>query len=71
MLFPTRLNLEVLAPCRSVQQALKLTRQRPVVPVLPEIFEKNGETWARIPSEAGYGVAEARRFDLEIELGSR
>lgn len=63
LMFPTRLNLEVLSPCRSVQQALKLARARPVVPVMPEVFERDGETWARIPREAGYGVSQARRLD--------
>lgn len=68
LMFPIRLNLEVLTACRSVQQALKLARTRPVVPVMPEVFERDGETWARIPQEAGYGVSEARRFDLVPEL---
>ena len=68
LMFPTRLNLEVLTPCRSVHQALKLARARPVVPVMPEVFERDGETWARIPQEAGYGVSEARRLDLGPEL---
>ncbi len=68
LMFPTRLNLEVLTSCRSVQQALKLARARPVVPVMPEVFERDGETWARIPQAAGYGVSEARRLDLGPEL---
>lgn len=68
LMLPTRLNLEVLTACRSVQQALKLARARPVVPVMPEVFERDGETWARIPQEAGYGVSEVRRLDPGPEL---
>lgn len=68
LMFPTRLNLEVLSPCRSVQQALRLARARPIVPVMPEVFERDGETWARIPQEAGYGISEARRLDPGPEL---
>jgi 8-oxo-dGTP pyrophosphatase MutT (NUDIX family) len=68
LMLPTRLNLEVLVPCRSVHQALKLARTRPIVPVIPEVFERDGETWAKIPRGAGYGVAETRRLDLGLEL---
>ena len=64
LMFPTRLNLEVLTPCRSVQQALKLARTRPVVPVMPEVFDRDGEPWAHIPEEAGYGVSQERRLNL-------
>ncbi|GAB4154291.1 MAG: NUDIX hydrolase [Sphingomonadales bacterium] len=55
MMFPTRMNLLRLAESRNVADALRRARQRPLVPVLPEIFEEGGRIKARVPRAAGYG----------------
>lgn len=56
LVFATKLNLVKLARFRSVAEAL--AGAGPVVTVCPEPFERDGQTWLRIPAEAGYGQSE-------------
>ncbi len=56
MIFPTLLNLETLAGFASAELALDASRTRPVVPVLPQIVERDGERHMVIPEEAGYST---------------
>jgi len=58
LMFPTRLNVELLAGCRRVEEAEALARARPAVPVLPLVSERDGRRWLTIPAEAGYSVVE-------------
>jgi 8-oxo-dGTP pyrophosphatase MutT (NUDIX family) len=60
LMFPTRLNLEVLAQAASVEEAEQLARRRPLVPVEPMVFERDGQRMLRIPAAAGYSVSEER-----------
>jgi 8-oxo-dGTP pyrophosphatase MutT (NUDIX family) len=56
LVFATRLNLLKLARHRCVADAL--ADDAPVVTVQPEPFRNaDGETWLRIPDNAGYGAA--------------
>jgi 8-oxo-dGTP pyrophosphatase MutT (NUDIX family) len=56
LLFPTRKNLEKLAPFASVAEALEAARRMPVVTVQPQLVEgPDGKRHLRIPLEAGYG----------------
>ncbi|MBV1917738.1 MAG: NUDIX hydrolase [Sphingomonadaceae bacterium] len=56
IVFATRLNLQLLAKAESVDDCLDRARTRPVVPVLPEMIERDGKTFLTIPGEAGYGL---------------
>lgn len=60
VLFPTRLNLEMLARSASVEDAIVASRQREIVTVLPRVDRREEGTFITIPPEAGYGVAEER-----------
>lgn len=57
----TRLNLELLAECRTVAEAMEKARARRIVMVRPERFKADDGSWAvRIPAEAGYRTTEIR-----------
>ena len=58
LMFPTRLNVELLAACGCAGDAEALARTRKVVPVLPQVLERDGRRWLTIPAEAGYSVVE-------------
>lgn len=60
LMFPTRLNVELLATCGCAGDAETLARGRAVVPVLPQVLERDGQRWLIIPAEAGYSVVEER-----------
>ena len=55
MLFPTRLNLELLVGVDNIARALLEAEARPVIPVMP-VIEKDddGKRWLTIPEHAGY-----------------
>lgn len=60
IIFPTRMNLQLLAEANSASNAIERANQRPHVPVLPEVVERDGRRLLTIPANAGYGeVAEA------------
>lgn len=56
IIFPTLMNLKLLAEAESAQDCLARARQRRLVTVLPEVSVKNGEPVLVIPPEAGYGA---------------
>ncbi|TWH87053.1 hypothetical protein IQ25_01330 [Novosphingobium taihuense] len=58
VVFPTRLNLELLAKSRTVAEALAAAKARKVITVLPRIEKRDGVTKVVIPPNAGYGRAE-------------
>ena len=57
MLFPTRLNLEMLGREADAASALEAARRRKIVTVLPEATKREDGSgyWMRIPADAGYG----------------
>lgn len=55
LVFPTRMNLIRIGAAASVETAMAQASTTPVVPVMPEYLEERGETFIRIPAEAGYG----------------
>ena len=57
-MFPTRMNLQMLAESNTVADALAAARNRKVVTVLPEVTRVDGGRIMRIPEEAGYGFSE-------------
>ncbi len=60
LMFPTRLNLEVLARSRSAADAVAAARAQKVVTVEPRVEERADGKVLIIPAEAGYGLTEER-----------
>jgi 8-oxo-dGTP pyrophosphatase MutT (NUDIX family) len=60
VIFPTLRNVEKLANCDSVQDALTAAAAASVVRVLPWTERRDDGTWLCIPREAGYAVSEER-----------
>lgn len=56
IIFPTLMQLKKLAPHKSVADAVAATTAVPVVTVLPQIEQVDGEPMLHIPEEAGYGL---------------
>jgi 8-oxo-dGTP pyrophosphatase MutT (NUDIX family) len=55
IIFPTLMNLRLLAEARDARDCIARARARSLVTVLPEVLVRNGETGLSIPSNAGYG----------------
>lgn len=60
IIFPTRLNIEMLGESHSVDSAIEMAQQREVVTVLPYIEKREDGGWLCIPKEAGYSVSEEK-----------
>ncbi|HOY78656.1 MAG TPA: NUDIX hydrolase [Hyphomonadaceae bacterium] len=60
LMFPTRLNLEVLARSSTAAEAVAAARAREVVTVEPRVEERADGKVLVIPAEAGYGLTEER-----------
>jgi len=60
LMFPTRLNLEVLARTGSAHEAEAAASRRRVVTVEPQVVERADGRVLVIPAEAGYGLTEER-----------
>ena len=58
VLFPTRLNLELLAQASSVDAAIEAARGRPVVTVSPRVERRPEGIYLTIRHDAGYGPAQ-------------
>lgn len=58
IIFPTRLNLMMLAEDRTPDQAIAAARVRPIKTVQPWIVERAGGKWLNIPADAGYALSE-------------
>lgn len=56
IIFPTRLNLELLGKSDTADGAIAASRARKVVQVLPRITRVDGVQMLNIPAEAGYSV---------------
>ena len=59
VIFPTRMNLKLLAEASSADDAVARARAREVVTVEPQVTMRDGERVLVLPPEAGYGVVEA------------
>ncbi|MET0181262.1 MAG: NUDIX domain-containing protein [Caulobacterales bacterium] len=60
ILFPTKMNLRMLAYSNTVEEALIAVKTRKIVAVTPRLEERADGRYLVIPSDAGYGVAEDR-----------
>lgn len=58
IIFPTRMNLKLLAEAEGAEDAVRRSRARELVTVLPTVAEKNGKRVLSIPPDAGYGAIE-------------
>lgn len=56
IIFPTLMNLKLLAEAESALDSLARARQRRLVTVLPEVSVVNGERVLVLPPDAGYGA---------------
>ena len=54
IIFPTRLNVELLAESTSVEDAFSASMQRNIVPVLPWTEQREDGNYVCIPTDAGY-----------------
>src|SRR5580698_4326617 len=55
VIFPTRMNLQLLAEAKGAEDAVNRARARELVTVEPQVGERNGERVLVIPTDAGYG----------------
>ena len=60
LMFPTRLNLEVLGKSATAAEAEAAARARKVVTVEPQVEDRGDSKVLVIPAEAGYGLTEER-----------
>jgi 8-oxo-dGTP pyrophosphatase MutT (NUDIX family) len=60
IIFPTRLNIEMLSESSSVENALAMAKARTIVPVLPRMEKRDDGNYLCIPPEAGYRISETR-----------
>jgi 8-oxo-dGTP pyrophosphatase MutT (NUDIX family) len=64
LMFPTRLNLQVLARSTSAEEAETAARATKVVTVEPSVEERGDGQVLVIPAEAGYGLTEERMKEV-------
>jgi 8-oxo-dGTP pyrophosphatase MutT (NUDIX family) len=56
VIFPTRMNLKLLAEAQSAEDAVTRSKAREIVTVEPQLSERNGERVLVLPPNAGYGA---------------
>ena len=64
LMFPTRLNLEVLARSPNAAAAVTAARAQKVVTVEPRVEDRADGKVLIIPAEAGYGLTEERMKEV-------
>jgi hypothetical protein len=58
IIFPTRMNLKLLAESQSGDEAVQRSIARPLVTVEPQVEQRPGGGVLTIPVDAGYGAVE-------------
>ncbi|MDP1632158.1 MAG: NUDIX hydrolase [Caulobacter sp.] len=58
IIFPTRMNLQLLAEASNAADAISRAAARTLVPVLPKVERREGGGVLVIPPDAGYGAVE-------------
>lgn len=58
IIFPTMMNLEMLAKSSTVEEAFAAAKERTIVTVEPVVEQRDGKPVLCIPAEAGYSVTE-------------
>jgi 8-oxo-dGTP pyrophosphatase MutT (NUDIX family) len=64
LMFPTRLNLQVLAKSANAADAEAAARAKRVVTVEPQVEDRPGGKVLVIPAEAGYGLTEEKMGEV-------
>lgn len=64
LMFPTRLNLEVVARSQTAAAAIAAAQTQKVVTVEPRVEEREDGKVLIIPAEAGYGLTEERMTEI-------
>lgn len=64
VVFPTRMNLKLLAEAEAAGDAVARALARPAVVVQPQILERPGGRTLVLPPEAGYGAIEEKLEDI-------
>lgn len=64
VIFPTRMNLQLLAEATSAEDAVRRARDRPLVPVEPKMTDGPDGRFLVIPPDAGYGEIRAPASSL-------
>lgn len=65
IVFPTRLNVEMLDQSKHVDHAMDAARNRNIVTVTPKIIAEDGARILIIPAEAGYSVTREPFISLQ------
>ena len=65
IIFPTRLNVEMLGESNSVEEAMIMAKAYSIVSVLPWIEQRDDGKYLCIPAEAGYSLSEERMPDRQ------
>ncbi|MFP6807940.1 MAG: NUDIX domain-containing protein [Pseudomonadales bacterium] len=60
IIFPTRLNVEMLGESTSVDNAIEMANKRKIIPVLPWTEKREDGVFLRIQPEAGYRISEIK-----------
>ncbi|MEX0943627.1 MAG: hypothetical protein WD002_13905 [Pseudomonadales bacterium] len=60
IIFPTRLNVEMLGESDSVESAMRDARNRNIISVLPWTEQRDDGNYLCIPPDAGYNISEER-----------
>ncbi len=60
IIFPTRLNIEMLAESDSVSSAIQMADDREIVSVLPWTEKRDDGNYLCIPANAGYRISESK-----------
>lgn len=62
IVFPTRLNLKLLATSNSTAEALASAARRDVRPIEPDVRKEGDQLTVSIPDDAGYGTVPPQRL---------
>lgn len=60
IIFPTACNLALLGQSSTVEETFVFARRRPIRPVTPEVFHRDGSPYLRIPEDLGYPLTQER-----------
>jgi len=63
IVFPTRLNVELLGLSQSVAEAMQMAQDRTIVSVMPWTEKRDDGTYLCIPAKAGYSLSEEKLKD--------